>query len=308
MKGIVFSSKGNDYLVKSGEQFFYCRLAGKMRLEGYKSTNPVAVGDWVEFEFKEGDTWGVINELHERKNYMIRKSTKLSKRTHIIAANLDLLMIIASLKSPRTSTGFIDRMLVTAEAYSIPVCIVFNKTDLLKGDEQEELDYIIAEYELLGYLTFAVSALNPASLTEIKDLLKTRTTLLSGHSGVGKSTLINAIDPNLNLRTADISYKHQKGTHTTTFAEMFELSFGGRVIDTPGIKEFGLVGMEKSEIGDYFPEIRILKSECRFNNCIHVNEPGCAVLKALEEGRIAEFRYFNYLNMLNSNDFKIYED
>lgn len=279
-----------------------CRIRGNFRLKGIKSTNPVAVGDRVAIEKEQGKETAVITEVEERKNYIIRKSTNLSKQTHIIAANIDQAFLVATLVLPRTSTGFIDRFLVTAEAYGIPANIIFNKIDLYDEEINDYLEELTAIYELSGYKCYAMSAFNEGDIQTLRELMKDKTNLIAGHSGVGKSTLINAIEPNLHLKTGDISKRHSKGVHTTTFAEMFELSNGGFIIDTPGIKEFGLVDIKREELGHYFPEFRERMHECQFNNCLHVNEPKCAVRAALEEGLIAESRYQNYLNMLNSEE------
>jgi len=304
MTGTVLRSTGSFYTVMTSSGITECRLGGRLRLEELKHTNPVAVGDTVIISEDEGDEKGLIIGVGERKNYLIRKATNLSKQTHIVAANLDQLVIVASLKMPRTSTGFIDRVLATAEAYSIPAIVVFNKKDLLDEEELDDIEYYKEVYESLGYKSLVISANDPADVQLVRELLKDKVTLFTGHSGVGKSSLLNAVDPGLSLRTGAISHKFKKGTHTTTFAEMHPLGFGGYVIDTPGIKEFGLVEMDKYEITDYFPELFRLKQHCRFNNCLHLNEPGCAVRKALEENRIAEFRYLNYVNMLETNDEK----
>lgn len=300
--GIVYKSTGSNYKVKVNNAFVDCTLAGKYRLEGVKSTNPVSVGDQVRIQN------GVIEDVLPRKNYIIRRSTNLSKRTHIIASNLDRVMIVASISKPRTSTGFIDRILVTCEAYSVPAMIVFNKSDLLNEEEKEYRDELMAEYTYLGYPSFATNAITGDGVETIRQELKDKNTLIIGHSGVGKSSLLNAIQPGLSVKTSGISKKHKKGMHTTTFAEMFDLQFGGSIIDTPGIKEFGLVRMQNEEIDDYFPEIFALKKSCKFNNCMHKNEPDCAVLIALEIGGIADFRYQNYLNILDSNAYTAWAD
>lgn len=281
-----------------------CRVKGKMRLKGLKSTNPIAVGDRVDYELEPGQETGVISAVDERKNYIIRKATNLSKQTHIIAANIDRAFLVATLALPRTSTGFIDRFLVTAEAYQIPVTIIFNKKDIYEIEMKEELKNLLSTYENIGYECLVVSAFDQEDLEKIKILMKNKTTLFSGHSGVGKSTLINKLEPTLDLKTGDISSVHFKGKHTTTFAEMFPITGGGFIIDTPGIKEFGLVEIEKVELAKYFPEMRKIKSECKFNNCLHVNEPHCAVKKAVEAGTIAGSRYINYLSILNSEKLK----
>ena len=298
--GRVYRSTGSWYTVKdSGNNFFQCTLKGRFRIESIRTTNPIAVGDVVDFEHKDHKQTGVIINIRPRRNYLIRKATKLSKAAHIIASNVDAAMLMVSLERPRTSTGFIDRFLVTAEAYHIPVTIVFNKFDIYSESTKADLDKLISTYENAGYNCLITSVPQNHNLDAVKNLLVDKTTLLSGHSGVGKSAIINKIDPKLNLKTGEISKAHLKGKHTTTFAEMFDLDFGGSVIDTPGIKEFGLVDFEKRELGHRFPEFRKYLPHCRFSNCLHNNEPGCAVTGAVEKGEIAKFRYKNYLNMLN---------
>ena len=302
MKGTVLKSTGSWYnvLLDNGKMLD-CRLKGKFRTHGIKSTNPVAVGDHVLVEL-EDENQALITELLDRKNYIIRKSVNLSKRTHIIAANIDQAILVVSLAAPKTLPGFIDRFLATAEAYTIPAVVVFNKVDLYNDDELADLEYFDLVYQQAGYQTLTTSAIEQENTQAFKTLLKNKVSLLSGNSGVGKSTLVNAVEPTLNLKTQEISDAHQQGMHTTTFAEMFPLSFGGFVIDTPGIRGFGLVDMEKAEIGDYFPEIFKLKSKCRFHNCLHINEPGCAVLKAVENHDIAPTRYRSYINMINGTE------
>ena len=299
-KGVVVRSTGSWYTVLTTDnETVECKIKGRFRIKGLRTTNPVAVGDKVEIEMApNGDA--VITDIHERKNYIIRKATKLSKATHIIASNLDQAVVIVSLKKPRTSTGFIDRFLTTAEAYHIPASLVFNKFDIYDDKTKEQLEYYVNVYKGLGYHSIITSVPGHKNLSAFKSLLKGKVSLLTGHSGVGKSALINAVDPSLNLKEGTISEFHEKGRHTTTFAEMFTLVFGGYIIDTPGIKEFGLVEFEKEELGQRFPEMRLRMQDCRFNNCLHVDEPGCSVLKALNEGKIAEFRYVNYLNMLQN--------
>ena len=301
-QGVVIRSTGSWYtvLTDAGEKI-ECKIKGRFRIQGIRTTNPVAVGDRVDFQVS-GDGYAVITKIHERKNHIIRKATKLSKATHIIASNLDQAIIIVSLVKPRTSTGFIDRFLVTAEAYHIPVHIIFNKYDLYDDEVRQQLDYYREVYTDVGYKCLVTSVPDRLHLTDFKKILQDKTSLLAGHSGVGKSALINAIDPKLNLKEGQISKMHEKGRHTTTFTEMFSLDFGGFIIDTPGIKEFGLVGFDKAELGQRFPEMRSRMHDCRFNNCLHVEEPGCAVVQALEKGEIAEFRYLNYLNMLETLD------
>lgn len=301
--GKVFRSTGSWYVVQTTQgETFLCKLKGRFKIEGIRTTNPIAVGDVVDFDLLPDGETGLIKNIHERSNYIIRQATNLSKASHIIAANMDQAVLIASLEKPRTSTGFIDRFLVTAEAYHIPAVIVFNKYDLYDDAQKDKLEFILETYRNCGYQCFFTSAKDKINLEEFSVLLKDKTSLLSGHSGVGKSALINSVDPDLNLKEGEISSVHLKGKHTTTFAELFSLGFGGFIIDTPGIKEFGLVAFEKPELGQRFPEIRSRMHECRFNNCLHVNEPGCAVLEAVEEGKISDFRYNNYLNMLAGID------
>tara|TARA_B100000900_G_C20569478_1_gene712611 strand:- start:13 stop:960 length:948 start_codon:yes stop_codon:yes gene_type:complete len=305
VKGVVLKSTGSWYQVRDLEshELFDCRIKGKFREAGIRSTNPLAVGDFVEFEFEEKDEGqGIISSIENRKNYIVRKSVNLSKREHIIASNMDQALLVTTLAQPMTSTGFMDRFLATAEAYSIPTVIVFNKIDVYGEQETMELEYREAVYASIGYIVLKTSATEGQGLVELKNLLKGKTTLLSGHSGVGKSTLVNTIEPKLNLRTGEVSHSHGKGQHTTTFAEMHPLSIGGDIIDTPGIKGFGMVNMEKEEISHFFPELFALSKKCRFHNCMHVNEPQCAVKAALEENKIAPTRYESYLNQLNDYD------
>lgn len=310
MNGIVMKSTGSWYNVLAEDgRMVDCRIKGLFRIKGIKTTNPVAVGDKVEFD-EEGDSQGVIHKIAERRNYIIRKSINLSKQSHIIAANMDQAMLIATLALPRTSTGFIDRFLLTAEAYKIPVILVFNKLDLFEDDEElmKSLNEFIAVYEKIGYPCYKVSATEKKSIGILKDLTKDKITLVAGHSGVGKSTLVNAMDPALDLKTGEISGAHFKGKHTTTFAEMHPLSYGGFIIDTPGIKELGLVDMEKEEITNYFPEMFAVKGQCKFNNCLHVNEPKCAVIAAVEKGEIAASRYNSYLGIINGEELEVTYD
>jgi len=298
-KGIVFRSTGSWYDVQdeSGETI-KCRIKGKFRLKGIRSTNPIAVGDSVEFIRGEDGT-GSIDKIGKRRNCIVRKSVNLSKESHIVASNLDRAFLIVTIASPRTSSGFIDRFLVTAEAYGIPTTIVFNKIDLLEDDvdassRQTELERI---YSSVGYETMRVSAEDGRGIKEFKAALKDGISLLSGHSGVGKSTIINEIIPGLDLKTADVSESHSKGRHTTTFAEMFSVPGGGFIIDTPGIKGFGLVTLERETLNHQFPEFFAILHDCKFNNCVHIGEPGCAVRKAVESGEVSEERYSNYSEM-----------
>lgn len=297
--GRVLRSTGSWYLVQTEDgRKVDCRLKGLFRIKGIRTTNPIAVGDQVTIEMMPQEDTGTIVHIGERKNHLIRKATNLSKATHIIAANIDQMVLIVSLERPRTSTGFIDRLLVTAEAYHIPAVLVFNKIDLYDADVRDHLNELLMVYRSIGYPCMVTSVVDKVHINEFKELLHGKVSLLSGHSGVGKSALINMVDSSLDLRTGLISSFHEKGMHTTTFAEMFPLQFGGAVIDTPGIKEFGLVEFERSELGQRFPEFRELMHNCRFNNCVHLDEPGCAVKAALESGKVQPFRYNNYLNML----------
>lgn len=269
---------------------------------GIKTTNPIAVGDRVDLEPEPDQDTGLITALYPRKNYIIRKSVNLSKQAQIIAANLDQAFLIVTLASPRTSLGFIDRFLVTAEAYAIPAKLIFNKLDLFSDEGLEILAQYQQIYENAGYLCYSISALHQTNLDKVKNLLKNQVTLVSGHSGVGKSTLINALLPGSKLRTGGISDWSDKGKHTTTFAEMYQLPFGGYLIDTPGIRELGVFDIEKQELGRLFPEIRKLMGSCRFHNCRHINEPGCAVLEALENGDLEPSRYDSYLSIYHGNE------
>tara|TARA_R110002153_G_scaffold230551_1_gene383741 strand:- start:191 stop:1144 length:954 start_codon:yes stop_codon:yes gene_type:complete len=305
MVGIVYKSTGSWYTVKADDGDFYeCRIKGKFRIKGIKSTNPVAVGDYVRFEVETtgDDTFGIINEIEDRKNYIIRKSVNLSKQTHIIAANLDQVFLLVTLNNPPTYPVFIDRFLITAEAYEIPAILLFNKLDTYTPEELDEIKFLAALYRKIGYTCIGISAATGKNVDKVKEMMVGKTSMFSGHSGVGKSTLVNTIEPNLDIKTKQISEQHLQGQHTTTFAEMFDLSFDARIIDTPGIKGFGIVDMEKEEIGNYFPEFFKLKQECKFNNCIHVDEPKCAVKDALETGDIAWSRYNSYLQMIKGED------
>lgn len=301
MQPTVIKSTGSRYQVLTESGVKEATLKGKVRLEGRRSTNPIAVGDHVVLESNErGET--VITTILPRKNYIIRKSLNLSHQTHILASNLDQAVLVATLVAPRTSLGFIDRFLVTAEAYGIPAILLFNKSDLLGTELLGMQEEIMNIYRNAGYTCLATSSLDAVSVEHLRDLFKDKITLVAGHSGVGKSTLINAIEPTLNLKTGEISAAHLKGMHTTTFAELHTLSFGGGIIDSPGIKELGLVEMRKEEVGHYFPEIRAHMHACKFNNCTHTNEPKCAVMSAVEHGDISEERYHSYMSILNGEE------
>ena len=305
MTGLVYKSTGSWYTVKSEQgDFMECRIKGKFRMKGIKSTNPIAVGDIVDYELDENSdaVTGTIHNIHDRKNYIVRKSVNLSKQTHIIASNIDVVFLLITINNPPTTTSFIDRFLVTAEAYGIEAVLVFNKIDTFDdamNDEQLYLQYIYSE---IGYKFLKVSALEKKGLDELKGMMIGKVSMFSGHSGVGKSTLVNALEPNLSLKTKNISEQSKQGQHTTTFAEMYDLSFDAKIIDTPGIKGFGIVDMEPSEVSGYFPEFFKLQNECKFNNCLHKEEPNCAVKKALEENKIAWSRYNSYLKILEGDD------
>ncbi len=305
MTGIVYKSTGSWYTVKSENGgFMECRIKGKFRLKGIKSTNPIAVGDVVDFDLDETSDkiTGSIHNIHERKNYIVRKSVNLSHQMHIIASNLDYVFLLITVNNPPTTFNFIDRFLITAEAYGIETILVFNKIDTFDDATLDEQLYMQHVYEQIGYKCLRVSAIENKGIEELKALMIGKTTMFSGHSGVGKSTLVNAMEPNLHLKTKNISEQSKQGQHTTTFAEMFDLSFGASIIDTPGIKGFGIVDLEKEDISGYFPEFFKLKDQCKFNNCLHKDEPHCAVKKALEEDKISWTRYNSYLKILEGDD------
>jgi len=305
MKGTLYKSTGSWYRVKAEDGNFYnCRIKGRFRIGGIRSTNPVAVGDRVEIQIeKKGDeTVGVIVGIEPRDNYIIRRSVNLSKQTHIIAANIDTAFLLVTLNNPTTTTTFIDRFLVTAEAYHIKAVLLFNKMDTYSDEEFGELKYLAELYRKIGYTCIGIAAKTGKNVDKVKELMQDKVSVFSGHSGTGKTTLINAIEPGLDLRTAEISEQHLQGQHTTTFAEMFDLSFGGQIIDTPGIRGFGVVEIEKENLGNYFPEFFERKPDCRFHNCLHLNEPGCAVKEALEHEEIAWSRYKNYLQIMEDDD------
>ena len=307
MQATVYRSTGSWYILKNSEgEFVNARLKGKLKIEGRTSTNPIAVGDIVEIDEEAVEGSLVISKIYDRKNYINRVSPHNKNLHHIVAANLDQSLLFATLKDPKTSFGFIDRFLITSEAYRVPAIIVFNKADLYKEKEKEKFELAKKNYEAIGYKIMLMSIEKNIGTAEVKDLLKNKTTLLSGHSGVGKSTFINYVFPNLALKTLAVSDWSGKGMHTTTFAEMFDLPFGGSIIDTPGIREMGLVDVPKHELAQYYPEMRAVMNDCKFNNCQHFNEPGCAVKIAINEGIISEERYLSYLAIKDTIEEKSY--
>ena len=301
LEGIVYKSTGSWYLVKSENKFFECRIKGKIRLKDISTTNPIAVGDQVKFEL-EIDGKGIISDILPRENYIIRKSVNLSKQYHIIASNIDISVLVVTLNNPVTSTNFIDRFLVSCQAYDIPVIIAFNKKDTYVDKESIEIKKLVDMYELIGYECELISAKYGDGVDEIIRLIKNKTCIISGHSGVGKSTLINSISPNLKLKTKEISSSHKQGKHTTTYAEMFDLDSDIKIIDTPGIRGFGLVEITKYELGDFFPEFFEAKQKCKFKNCLHLDEPDCNVKNKIKQGKIFESRYNTYLDMLKDQN------
>ncbi len=302
LEGIVVKSTGSWILVRLEDgSCLDCKLKGNLRLHGIQHTNPVAIGDRVEVDLAPGDSHGLIRTIRKRDNYIIRKAINLSKRSHIIAANLDHAYLIATIAQPRTSNGFIDRFLVTAAAYYIPASIIFNKTDLYGPEQNEILEEFCRIYESAGYRCYRTSALTGDGVAAVRELLRGTVNLFSGHSGAGKSALIKAMDPSLTPRIGMLSEAHQKGMHTTTFAEMYELDGGGYIVDTPGIKEFGLIDFDKSEIHRCFPEMDKLLPLCQYKNCTHTHEPGCAVKEAVETGRVSTLRYNSYLSILHDS-------
>ena len=300
MKALVIKSTGSWYTVEAkGGLLYECRIKGRFRLDNIKSTNPIVVGDFVEIN-KEEDSWMII-KLFERKNQIVRKSVNLSKQTHIIASNIDQAFLIVTLAFPETTTGFIDRFLVSANAFGVEVILLFNKNDLYKNNTLLKQDKIINIYEKIGYECYLISALND-DLNNIQKKLKGKNTLISGHSGVGKSTLINKLLKSNKIPTQEISLTHKQGQHTTTFSELYRIDFGTTIIDTPGIKGFGLVDLDENKIDKYFPEFLLYKKECKFHNCIHKNEPNCNIKKKIKDDEIAESRYKNYLTMLEEDE------
>ena len=306
-KGLVIKSTGSWYSVEDETgKLFSCKIKGKFRIKGIKSTNPVAVGDIVHFSVQEqsenGNKIGIITSIDDRKNYIVRRSINLSKQSHIIAANIDQAILIVTLKYPVTTTTFIDRYLASAEAYRIPVLLVFNKFDKLTNNQKSELQSLIEVYQNIGYQCLTTSAVDNIGINDFKEAIKNKTNVINGHSGVGKSTLINLIQPGLNIKTKELSDIHKSGKHTTTFSELFKLDFGGYIIDTPGIKGFGMLDMEAWEISHYFKEIFEISENCQYNNCSHTHEPGCAVKEAVENGEIAYSRFVSYLGLLEDDE------
>ena len=301
--GLVIKTAGDLYTILTPDKLkIHCKLTGKYRLEGLRSTNPVVVGDQVEYAYDEGDQYGRISDIKERKNYIIRKSSNLSKTHQVIAANLDMLLLMATIEYPKTYAEFIDRYLVSAEAYNIPVIILFNKTDMYDLKHHQIMEEWSRMYQQIGYQCMSITATDKKSVETINSIVKDKVTLIAGNSGVGKSTLINTLDPTLQPVIKEISDYHKKGKHTTTFVEMYIMSSGGFIIDSPGIKGFGLVDMEDEPLFHYFPEFFDISKECKFNNCIHINEPGCAVLEALETGKISQSRYKSYISLLKEQE------
>ena len=303
MTGTVVKNTGSWYVVRTDDgQLFSCKVKGNFRLRGIRSTNPVAVGDRVEAIAVGDDGTGLITEVLDRHNYIIRRASNLSKQSHILAANLDQALLLVTIAHPETSTTFIDRFLASAEAYRIPVVLVFNKTDLYDEAELHRMQELIQLYQAVGYQCLQFSALQGQGIDQLSDLLRDKTTLLSGNSGVGKTTLLNTLIPGLQAATAEISLAHDTGQHTTTFSQMFDLPSGGQIIDTPGIKGFGTFDIQRAELSHYFREIFRESDQCRYYNCTHTHEPGCAVRQAVSEGRIAATRYTSYLSMLDDKD------
>ena len=306
-EGIVYYSTGSNYKIKSDGVFYECKIKGKLRIKQIETTNPIAVGDKVSFSIEKNkkSPIGLISEVKERNNYIIRKSVNLSKQFHIIASNIDQVFLMVTIKEPKTFTSFIDRFLVTAEAYRIKTIILFNKIDLYSPDEKKELDILREIYSNIGYDCFKISAKKKDTLKSIINLMKDKTNMFSGNSGVGKSTLINTLFPKLKLKTIEISNTHKQGKHATTFSEMHDLNDGIKIVDTPGLKSFGIVDINPEELDNYFPEFSALKSNCRFNNCMHVKEPNCAIKLGLEEKIISQTRYNSYIDLIREDNYKI---
>ena len=306
-EGIVYYSTGSNYKVKSDGVFYECKIKGKLRIKQIQTTNPIAVGDKVYFSIEKSkkSTLGLISEVKERNNYIIRKSVNLSKQFHIIASNIDQVFLMVTIKEPKTFTSFIDRFLVTAKAYRIKAIILFNKIDLYSPDEIKELEILREIYSNIGYDCFKISARKKSTLKSIINLMKGKTNMFSGNSGVGKSTLINTLFPKLKLKTIEISNTHKQGKHATTFSEMHDLDDGIKIVDTPGVKSFGIVDINPEELDNYFPEFLALKSNCRFNNCMHVKEPNCAVKLGLENKIISQTRYNSYIDLIKEDNYKI---
>ena len=306
-EGIVYYSTGSNYKIKSDGVFYECKIKGKLRIKQIETTNPIAVGDKVSFSIEKNkkSPIGLISEVKERNNYIIRKSVNLSKQFHIIASNIDQVFLMVTIKEPKTFTSFIDRFLVTAEAYRIKTIILFNKIDLYSPDEKKELDILREIYSNIGYDCFKISAKKKDTLKSIVNLMKDKINMFSGNSGVGKSTLINTLFPKLKLKTIEISNTHKQGKHATTFSEMHDLNDGIKIVDTPGVKSFGIVDINPEELDNYFPEFSALKSNCRFNNCMHVKEPNCAIKLGLEEKIISQTRYDSYIDLIKEDNYKI---
>ena len=307
MIGTVYKSTGSWYSVKTDEGNFYqCKIKGKLRLENFKSTNPVAVGDRVNFSLEHNDeeNLGIIQNILERKNYIVRKSVNLSKQSHILASNIDLLVMVITIKDPITTSSFIDRFLVNAEAYSIETLLVFNKYDIYDKEEQNKIDTLVKIYSNIGYKCLLTSTINNFNISNLKEEVTKKTIMFGGHSGVGKTSLINAIDASLELKVGDISSQHLQGKHTTTYAELFDLDSDTKLIDTPGIKGFGLINFKKEEISDFFPEFLREKNKCKFSNCLHLNEPNCRIKEMVKNNIISGSRYENYIQILNDENLK----
>lgn len=307
MKAVIYKSTGSWYVAKTeGGKKYNARIKGVFKIDGITSSNPIAVGDEVEIEEEPEQKTAIITDILARRNYVARSSPHRKSQHHIVAANIDQSILFATMKEPRTSQGFIDRFVVSCEAFHVPAMIVFNKADIYGKKEMGKYEELKAMYEQVGYRVFLTSVINHQGTQEVKALLRDKTTLVSGHSGVGKSSLLNDVFPELQLRTQEVSGWSGKGQHTTTFAEMFDLPFGGKIIDTPGVKEFGIVDISRQELSHYFPEMRSRLNDCQFNNCLHINEPGCAIKQAVAAGDVSEERYLSYYNILESIDEKNY--